>query len=180
MHSEGRPRLGRREPAKKNPVVGFLEDNYDTDTGEEDDPIVGETLIDNGKIKRMVVDTCSSADIMFYDAYKSLHLPVKDLIPYDHDLVGFTGDRVLPLGYFDISLSLGDPNICRMVKTRFLVVDCPTTYNAILGRPNLNAYGAIISTHHLMLKYPWTSRVIAVCDNLAMARGSYNSSCRLA
>ncbi|XP_057432327.1 uncharacterized protein LOC130725088 [Lotus japonicus] len=117
---------------------------------------------------------------MFYDAYKTLGLSVKDLIPYDHDLIGFTGDRVLPLGYFDAYLSLGGHDVCRTVKARFLVVECPTTYNAIIGRPSLNVYRAIVSTHHLMLKYPWAGRAVSVRGNLTMARGCYNSSCRLA
>lgn len=180
LHSEGRPRPKPQETPKKKLFVGFSEDDYGLDTGEEDDPIVIEALIGNGKIKRVLVDTCSSTDIMFYEAYKGLHLSVKDLVPYDHDLVGFTGDRVLPLGYFDTCLSLGDPNYCWTIRARFLVVECPMTYNAILGIPSLNIYRSIISTHHLMLKYPWAGRVISVRGDLAMARGCYNSSCRLA
>ncbi|XP_057452841.1 uncharacterized protein LOC130744695 [Lotus japonicus] len=180
MSAAGRPRPGSLHPPRQKVAITFTEDDYGEDTGEEDDPIVIEALIGNGKIRRTLIDTGSSADIMFYDAYKSLGLSVKDLLPYDHDLVGFTGDRVLPLGYFDTCLSLGDHRICRNIKARFLVVECPTAYNAILGRPSLNTFRAIISTHHLMLKYPWAGRAVPVRGNLEMARSCYNSSCRLA
>ncbi|XP_057432627.1 uncharacterized protein LOC130725411 [Lotus japonicus] len=180
MSAAGRPRPNSLRPPQQKVPITFTEDDYGTDTGEEDDPIVVEALIANGKVRRVLIDTGSSADIMFYDAYKTLGLSVKDLIPYDHDLIGFTGDRVLLLGYFDAYLSLGDPNVCRTIKARFLVVKCPTAYNAIIGRPSLNVYRAIISTHHLMLKYPWAGRAISVRGNLTMARGCYNSSCRLA
>ena len=36
----------------------------------------------------------------------------------------------------------------------FLVVDCSSAYNAIIGRPTLNSWKAITSTYHLMIKFP--------------------------
>ncbi|GAV62817.1 hypothetical protein CFOL_v3_06340 [Cephalotus follicularis] len=36
----------------------------------------------------------------------------------------------------------------------FLVVDTPSPYNAIVGRPCLNLMEAIVSTKHLLMKFP--------------------------
>ena len=36
----------------------------------------------------------------------------------------------------------------------FLVVNCSSTYNDILGRPTLNSWKAATSTYHLMIKFP--------------------------
>ena len=36
----------------------------------------------------------------------------------------------------------------------FLVVDCSSAYNAILGRPTLNSWKVVTSTYHLMIKFP--------------------------
>ena len=36
----------------------------------------------------------------------------------------------------------------------FLVVDCSSSYNAIIGRPTLNSLKAITSTYHLSVKFP--------------------------
>ena len=36
----------------------------------------------------------------------------------------------------------------------FLVVDCSSVYNAIIGRPTVNSWNAITSTYHLMIKFP--------------------------
>ena len=39
-------------------------------------------------------------------------------------------------------------------EVMFLIVDCSSTYNAILGRPTLNSWKAVTSTYHLMIKFP--------------------------
>ena len=36
----------------------------------------------------------------------------------------------------------------------FLVVDCSSSYNAIIGRPTLNSWKAVTSTYHLSIKFP--------------------------
>ncbi|KAL0329367.1 UNVERIFIED_CONTAM: hypothetical protein Sradi_4923400 [Sesamum radiatum] len=36
---------------------------------------------------------------------------------------------------------------------KFLVVDVSSAYNAILGRPTLNAFQAVISTYHMKIKF---------------------------
>ena len=36
----------------------------------------------------------------------------------------------------------------------FLVVDCSSSYNAIIGRPTLNSWKAVTSTYHLLVKFP--------------------------
>ena len=36
----------------------------------------------------------------------------------------------------------------------FLDVDCPSAYNAIIGRPTLNRLRAVTSTYHLLIKFP--------------------------
>ena len=76
------------------------------------------------------------------------------LIPTNAPLVGFGGTRVLPLGAITLSVTVGDypQQITRDVT--FLVVDCSSAYNGILGRPTLNSWKAAISTYHLMIKFP--------------------------
>ncbi|XP_057455806.1 uncharacterized protein LOC130746984 [Lotus japonicus] len=96
MSAAGRPHPSSLRPPQQKVSITFTEDDYGADTGEEDDPIVVEALIANGKVRRVLIDTGSSVDIMFYDAYKTLGLSVKDLIPYDHDLIGFIGTEFCP------------------------------------------------------------------------------------
>lgn len=75
------------------------------------------------------------------------------LIPVNVPLVIFGGTRVHPLGAITLFVTNGDypQQITRDVT--FLVVNCLSTYNAILGRPTLNSWKVITSTYHLMIKF---------------------------
>ena len=55
----------------------------------------------------------------------------------------------------------------------FLVVDCSSAYNAILGRPTLNSWKAMTSTYHLMIKFPTEYEVGEVRGNQVAARECY-------
>ena len=76
------------------------------------------------------------------------------LIPTKASLVGFGGTRVFPLGAVTLSIMVGDYPWQITKDVTFLVVDCLSAYNAILGQPTLNLWRAITSTYHLMIKFP--------------------------
>ena len=76
------------------------------------------------------------------------------LVPTNAPLVGFGGTRVLPLGAVTLSVMVGDYPQQITKNVTFLVVDCSSAYNAILGRPTLNSWKAVTSTYHLMIKFP--------------------------
>ena len=60
-----------------------------------------------------------------------------------------------------------------MKDVTFLVVDCSSTYNAILGRPTLNLWKAITSTYHLMIKFPTKYGIGELHRNQVAARECY-------
>lgn len=57
-------------------------------------------------------------------------------------------------GFVNLRMSLGTEKRAKELRVRFLLVEAETSYNVLLGRPCLNAFGAIVSTPHLTLKYP--------------------------
>ena len=69
-------------------------------------------------------------------------------------LVGFGGMKVMPIGSvtLPVIVSTYPQQITRDVT--FLVVDYSSTYNAIIRRPTLNAWGATTSIYRLLLKFP--------------------------
>ncbi|GAV84247.1 hypothetical protein CFOL_v3_27691, partial [Cephalotus follicularis] len=56
------------------------------------------------------------------------------------------------------------------VEMTFLVVDTPSPYNAIIGRPGLNLLEAIVSTRHLLMKFPTRFGVGEVRGDQEVAR----------
>ena len=76
------------------------------------------------------------------------------LTPTNAPFVGFGGTKVFLLGAITLTVTASDypQQITREVM--FLIVDCSSTYNAILGRPTLNSWKAVTSTYHLMIKFP--------------------------
>ena len=69
-------------------------------------------------------------------------------------LVGFDGTKVQPLGTISLSVVVGAYPRQITEDVNFLVVDCSSSYNAIIGRPTLNSWKAVTSTYHLSVKFP--------------------------
>ncbi|XP_075669767.1 uncharacterized protein LOC142639486 [Castanea sativa] len=95
------------------------------------------------------------------------------LVPMNAPLVGFGGTKVYPLGVVTLSVTVRDYPQQVTKDVVFLVVDCSSAYNAILGQPTLNAWKIVTSTYHLMVKFPIEYRVGELCENQVVARECY-------
>ena len=65
---------------------------------------------------------------------------------------------MLPLRSIQLVLTLGDPPCQATTAVRFLIVDAPSAYNILLGKPSLNAVRAIPSAYqdgHQIPHYEW-------------------------
>ena len=98
------------------------------------------------------------------------------LEPVNTHLLGFSGEKVLPLGSIQMMLTLGDPPCQATTTARFLIIDDPSTYNMLLGRPSLNAISAILSAYHMMIKFPTINGVGMVRGDQRVARECYSAS----
>ena len=103
---------------------------------------------------KVLIDNGSLANILYYPALQQMGISRERLVPTNAPLVGFGGTRVLPLGAVTLSVMVGDYPQQITKNVTFLVVDCSSAYNAILGRPTLNSWKAVTSTYHLMIKFP--------------------------
>ena len=83
---------------------------------------------------------------------------------------------MLPLGLIQLVLTLGDSPCQATTVVRFLIIDAPSAYNMLLGRPSLNAIKAIPSAYHMMIKFPTTSEVGMVRGDQRVARECYSAS----
>ena len=82
-----------------------------------------------------MVDNGSSADILYLPAYQQMQLDKDKLHPMDASLVGFTGDKVCPVGIVTLLITVGTHPKTVSKTVDFLVVNCRSTYNAITDDP---------------------------------------------
>ena len=82
---------------------------------------------------RVLVDNGSSVDILYYPVFQQMRIDKERLIPTNAPFVGFGGSWVFPLGVVTLSVAVGDYPQQIIKDVTFLVVDCSSAYNAILG-----------------------------------------------
>ena len=141
-----------------------------------DDPLVVRAIVANKTLHRVLVDNGSSADIIFATAFDKMGIGREKLDPVNTYLRGFSGEKVLPLGSIQLVLTLGEPPCQATTIAKFLIVDAPSAYNMLLGRPSLNAIKAIPSAYHMMIKFPIVSGVGMVRGDQRVARECYSAS----
>ncbi|XP_019429591.1 PREDICTED: uncharacterized protein LOC109337139, partial [Lupinus angustifolius] len=164
---------------RSTPPITFDDRDYEGVVRGHDDPLVITAKLNNKKVSRLFIDQGSLTDVIFQDLFEKMELRDRDLLPYDGQLVGFSGQGITPRGYVEIWLTFGDHPMSRTVQTKFLVVQCNSAYNNIIGRPTLNRLGAIVSTPHLYMKFLSISlQVCTVKGDQHSARSCYQMSLR--
>ncbi|XP_016164666.1 uncharacterized protein LOC107607205 [Arachis ipaensis] len=142
------------------PQLTFTQADYISSIQNLDDPVVITLQLGDLLVKKVLLDPRSSADVLFYSTFQKMKLSNNILQSTGGDLVGFPGERVQIIG---------------SVWLQFLVVDCFSPYNIILGRPFLNKFGAIVSTVHLCVKFPLQDdHVVTIHGDHKEARHCYN------
>ena len=137
------------------------------------DPLVVHLQISTKMVKRILVDTGASVDILSWDAFNQLAISPNMLKPYQGKLITFAGDEVDVAGLVELQVTMGEIPRRRAEFIEFTVVRCPTTYNAIMGRASLVKFQAVISLYHLKLKFPTSAGVGEVRGLQEEARSCY-------
>ena len=116
-----------------------------------------------------MIDTRSSVDVLFYDAFKKMGHLDSELQGRKTPLTGFDGDTTFSLGTIQL------PTVARGVRqlTNFLVVDKKAPFNAILGRPWLHAMKAVPSTYYQYIKFPSDKGITVVYGSQRSSRKCY-------
>ena len=177
--------IGSREVMKVKAVsklprlytaITFSDSDLEGCQHPHDYPLVIRAVVANKTIHRVLVDNGSSVDIIFASAFDKMGIEREKLEPASTHLRGFSREKVLPLGSIQLVLTLGDPPCQATTTVRFLIVDAPSAYNVLLGRPSLNAIKAILSAYHMVIKFPTTNGVGMVRGDQRVARECYSAS----
>ena len=159
-------------------AITFSDSDLERCQHPHNDPLVIKTVVANKTIHRVLVDNWSLADIIFASAFDKMGIGREKLEPANTHLQGFSREKVLPLGSIQLVLTLGDLPCQATTTVRFLIVDAPSAYNVLLGRPYLNTIKAIPSAYHMVIKFPTTNGVGMVRGDQRVARECYSTSMR--
>jgi hypothetical protein len=134
-------------------VVGFSDEDYAGVLLPHTDAIMVTLQVANHRIHRMFIDNWSSADILYWSAFRNMKISSEKVIPATYPLVGFVGEQVQPVSSIDLPVTARDYPTTKSIMVKFLLIDRPSAYNAVLGRTTLNDLKAITSTSHLKIKF---------------------------
>ena len=172
--------LGEVQSVSKIPrvdtTITFSDSDMEGCQHPHDDPLVIRAIVANTTVQRVLVDNGSPADIIFASAFDKMGIGREKLEPVNTHLCGFSGEKVLPVGSIQLVLTLGEPPCQATMTARFLIVDAPSAYNMLLGRPSLNAIRAIPSAYHMVIKFPIVNGVGTIRGDQRVARECYTAS----
>ena len=149
--------LSRRSPKTRGidkPTISFTDEEAERIHHPHNDAIVITLLIADYTTRRVLVDNGSLANILYYPAFQQMRLGRDLLRPACSPLIGFEGMKVQPVGTVMLLVVVKSYPQQITKSVNFLVVDCSSLYNVIIGRPTLNSWKAVTSTYHLLVKFP--------------------------
>ena len=132
--------------------------------------------VEEFNIHRVLIDNGSSANIIYLLAFQQMKLDKKRIKPFTSPLVSFTRDRIIPRGIVTLTVIAGTYLAQVTKEIDFLTIDCPSTYNIILGRPALNRLRAAMSTYYLKVKFPIAHGVREIRGDQILARECYQAA----
>ncbi|XP_058076315.1 uncharacterized protein LOC131224885 [Magnolia sinica] len=138
-----------------------------------DDALVVTLMITNRRVFRILINTGSSADVLFTQAFDKMGAERSALRPVHTPLIEFSGGQILPEGVISLPLTTGNSPHQATVMVDFLIVNQPSVYNAILGRPSLCLLQAVVSMYHLSMKFSTESGVGVVKGDQQDSRRCY-------
>ncbi|KAL0361901.1 UNVERIFIED_CONTAM: hypothetical protein Sradi_3874600 [Sesamum radiatum] len=166
------------EATEDTPIIQSGKAEHSGPKNSHSDALVITVLLANYEVGRIFIYSRNSADILFGDDYDQMQLGDIPLEKVNTSLYGFAGEVVHPRGMILLPLTLGTGPTRRTYMLKFLVVDVPSAYNIILGRPTLKAFQAVISMYHMKIKFPTPPGVGEVQGDPFQSRRCYVEAVR--
>jgi hypothetical protein len=165
-----------KKPRLEDLPITFTEEDARKIFHPHDDALVVTLEIAGYSTRRVLIDNGSSVDIIYLTAFQQMKIGKDQLRPIETPLVGFAGTNVYPLGVISLQVIADTYPKQATKKVDFLVVDCPSVYNVIVGRPTFNRLRAVTSTYHLLVHFPTENGIGEIRGDQAMARECYLTS----
>ncbi|XP_048599943.1 uncharacterized protein LOC125580038 [Brassica napus] len=133
-----------------NDVISFKDRATADQAKPHNDLLVIELTIQDIDVARVLVDSGCSANIIYKGTLERMEIDLCAVTERPSPIFGLSGNATMTLGSTDLVVKAG--SVTKV--TEFLVIDRPTSYNAIVGTPWLNSMRVIRSTFLLCLKFP--------------------------
>lgn len=133
-----------------NDVISFAEEETAGIDKPHNDPLVVNLIVNDCNMRRILIDTGSSLDVIFRETLQRMDVDLTSLTGAPRPVTGFSGDTTMTMGTIQLPVQAG--GITKIVE--FSVADLPAVYNVILGTPWINSMRAVPSTYHMCLKFP--------------------------
>ncbi|VFQ70735.1 unnamed protein product [Cuscuta campestris] len=162
----------RSKQARREPIT-FTDRDLPATGEDHNDPLVITMDMGGVDVSRVLVDTGSSVNVLYLDAFEKLKLCRTRLEPLKTPLSRFTGDSVEAEGSILLTCELGTGDQVVQKQMRFVVVNIKCVHNAILGQPGINKVRGVISMAHLCMKFYTPGGIGQVRGDQKKARHCY-------
>ncbi|XP_073132205.1 uncharacterized protein [Henckelia pumila] len=161
------------------PTLSFGPEDLKGVANNHNDALVIRVMVANYDVARIFVDSGSSVNVLFQEAINQMDLGQYRIEPVVTSLFGFTGHAIRPMGLVHLPLTLGKGNGRKTRIVSFIIVDAPSAYNVILGRPAMTTFMAVASALHQKIKFPVGDQVGEVQGDQVIARKCYVEEFRI-
>jgi hypothetical protein len=126
-------------------------------------PLVLKAQIRTNDVDRVFIDAGSRINLIYAKTLRAMHISLEFLKPTDCSFHGIVpGSANYPLGQIALNIFFGNRQNYRREKLDFEVMDWPSQYHAILGRPAFLRFMAVPHYTYLVLKILGPNGIITV------------------
>ncbi|XP_026452350.1 uncharacterized protein LOC113352791 [Papaver somniferum] len=118
------------------------------------------------EIDRILVDTESSVDILFYHTFRTMGYKDSDLVPSTYNTYGFNGVASKPKGELTVKILAGELE----TKVTVCVVDVDYPYNSLIGRTWIHGIKGVASTYHQAIRFQMPRGIGEIRGDLSDAK----------
>jgi hypothetical protein len=126
-------------------------------------PLVLKAQIDTYNVDRIFMDAGRGINLIYAKTLRAMHISLEFLKPTDCSFHGIVpGSANYPLSQITLNVCFGNRQNYRREKLDFEVMDWPSQYHAILGRPTFSRFMAVPHYTYLVLKMLGPKGIITV------------------
>jgi len=107
--------------------------------------------IGNMEMRRIIVDTGSLVNVMYKGCFEQMGLGSDQLVASPELLYSFTRNAVIPMGRIRLPVTVGYLDRQATAMADFQIINCPSPYNVIMGKPAINDLNLVVSTRALAI-----------------------------